>query len=539
MSNEQTVFGIDLGTTFSCIAYVDEYGRPTVLKNFEGDLTTPSVVELGSTVVVGEEAVKHAVLRPDAVVSMVKREMGKAGWRFSFEGQDYTAEQIAAFILKKVVSDAQIEVGHDIKRVVITCPAYFGVNEREATAIAGRIAGLDVLAVINEPTAAAISYAMQKADDAMSDQVALVYDLGGGTFDITMIAIKKGAIIPIVTGGDHQLGGHDWDAIVVQYLAQEWMHETGNYDDPTGSLETLQDLWVQAESAKRALSAHTETVVRVTYHGQAAAITLSREKFNELTAPLLNRTIDLTRQTLADAKDKGYTHFDQLLLVGGSTKMPQVTERLKQEFPTEPRRFDPDQAVAKGAALYGLKLDLGQKIEELESQGMSEAQATAKVAERTGYRPQLVGTINNTTVGAIISHSFGVVALNAARNEIIANLVIRQSALPATATDTFGTAVANMSHADLRIMENDHNEAEVEPSEGKLLGSAELSLPPGLPQNSPIQVTFEINDQGRLEMTAIEQTTGRSVKAVIETKAVMSEEDIVKSQQLVRMTPLG
>ncbi len=255
MSNDQTVFGIDLGTTYSCIAYVDDYGRPTVVKNIDGQLTTPSVVELGSTVIVGEEAKKNAVLSPDAVVSMVKRHMGEDGWRFSYQGQDYTPEQISSFILKKLVGDAKNDVGHDITRVVITCPAYFGVNEREATAIAGRIAGLEVLEIINEPTAAAIAYSMEKADQQMADQVALVYDLGGGTFDVTVIEIKQGAITVIATGGDHHLGGRDWDSIIVQYLAQQWMQETGMYDDPITSPETLQDLWMRAEDAEEGADA--------------------------------------------------------------------------------------------------------------------------------------------------------------------------------------------------------------------------------------------------------------------------------------------
>ena len=539
MSNDQTVFGIDLGTTYSCIAYVDDYGRPTVVKNIDGQLTTPSVVELGSTVIVGEEAKKNAVLSPDAVVSMVKRHMGEEGWRFSYQGQDYTPEQISSFILKKLVGDAKNDVGHDITRVVITCPAYFGVNEREATAIAGRIAGLEVLEIINEPTAAAIAYSMEKADQQMPDQVALVYDLGGGTFDVTVIEIKQGAITVIATGGDHHLGGRDWDSVIVLYLSQQWMQETGMYDDPMTSPETLQDLWMRAEDAKRALTQRTETTVRVTYQGQAASIKLTRDKFNELTANLLDRTIDLTKQTLQDAAAKGYSSFSQLLLVGGSTKMPQVKERLTQEFSMEPRLFDPDESVAKGAALYGLKLSLGQRIESLEKQGMSPAQAKQTVASEMGVRLTLVDQMQGTTIINVISHSFGIRALNAMDREVISNLVIRQHPVPATKTQTFYTVQANQTQVKLYIMENDEDGKEVaDLSRGRELSSADLGLPPGLPKSAPIEVTFEINEQGRLEMTARELSTGRTVNAVIETKAVMSKEDEAKATDHARVTPV-
>ena len=530
MSDVNTVFGIDLGTTYSCIAYVDDYGRPVVVPNLDGQLVTASVVELGDPLIVGEEAKKNAVLSPGSVVSMVKRHMGEQGWIFSSGGKDYTPEEISAMVLRKVVNDAQATVGHDIKRVVITCPAYFGINEREATSNAGKIAGLEVLAIINEPTAAAICYSMERADQAMSDQVAMVYDLGGGTFDVTVIKIEQGAITVIATGGDHHLGGRDWDDVVVQYLAQQWQQETGMYDNPVADPPTLQDLWVRAEEAKRALSTRPETTVRVTYQGQVAAITLTRAKFDELTANLLQRSIELTELTLNDAKLKGYTRFDQLLLVGGSTKMPQVKERLQREYNMEPRSYDPDQAVAKGAALYGLKLAVGQKIEALEAQGVAPAQAQDRVAAETGVRRDVVEKLERTAIHNVISHSFGVVALNDFGVQAISNLVIRQTQVPASATQSFGTVQANQATARIQIMENDENDAEVRDlSRGREIGAADLGLPPGLPAGSEVQVNFEITEQGRLDMTATEMTTRRMVTASIETKAVMSDEQVEKA----------
>ncbi len=372
MSNEETVvFGIDLGTTYSCIAYVDEYGKPEVVTNEEGERTTPSVVlfESADERVVGKVAKESAVLYPTKVIQMVKRHMGEENWELECDGLHFTAEEISSYILRKLAKDTEAQLGRPVTDVVITCPAYFGIAEREATANAGEIAGLNVREVINEPTAAAIVYGLQNEQD----QVVLVYDLGGGTFDITVIEIKAGTITVVATGGDHNLGGKDWDAVIVEYLAQQWMDEASSSDDPTSSEETLQDLWLRAESAKRTLSAKQETNVPVTHAGQRKGIVLTRDKFNELTNNLLERTIDFTKSTIEAAKSRGYTQFDQILLVGGSTRMPQVQERLKAEFSIPLKMHDPDESVAKGAAIYAQKLTLDQKIQH-------------KIAELTGTK---------------------------------------------------------------------------------------------------------------------------------------------------------
>ena len=355
------VYGIDLGTTYSCIAVVDEMsGKPYVITNAEGDATTPSVVyfEDVDTRVVGKKAKNIAVLEHDSVVEMVKRNMGAPDWRWPFQGQDYSAEEISSYILRKVVDDAETTLGVRPNDVVITCPAYFGITQREATAAAGQIAGLNVLEIINEPTAAAISYGLQDHND----QVVLVYDLGGGTFDVSVIEIKAGSVSVVATGGDHELGGHDWDEEVVKYLSQEWMMQTGSAEDPSASAETLQDLWRRAEDAKRSLSARAETKVQVNHQGQRVTVTLTREKFDELTRHLLENTISFTRDTIATARQLGHEDIDKFLLVGGSTRMPQVSERLQQEFGKEPQVHEPDQSVAKGAAVYGQKLSIGRKI---------------------------------------------------------------------------------------------------------------------------------------------------------------------------------
>jgi molecular chaperone DnaK len=309
-----------------------------------------------------------------------------------------------------------------------------------------------VLEIINELTAAAIDYGLHH----YQDQVVLVYDLGGGTFDITIIEIKNGSITVVATGGDHELGGRDWDEQIVQYLAQQWMAQTGSSESPTDSPETLQELWEKAEKAKKALTARSEVTESVMFNNQREAIKLTREKFDELTRDKLERTIQFTHDTLAVARGRGYHSFDQLLLVGGSTRMPQVRERLLQEFPSvEPRMHDPDQAVAKGAAIYGQKLSIGRKIQikvaELTGVDPDEVdftQVAAATFERAqeavaiegGYRLPAVRKMVEQKVTNVSSHSFGIIAVDEATGaEIIANLVLTNEPLPRTKTQTFKT----------------------------------------------------------------------------------------------------
>src|SRR5450755_1966639 len=358
---ERPVFGIDLGTTYSCITYIDAYQDIVVIPNAEGDELTPSVVYFeGNSRIVGKEALALAQTFPEQVVTMVKRQMGMAYWRFEYDGQQYSPEEISSYILRKLAQDAEQQTGYPVLDVVITCPAYFDFPQREATARAGQLAGLHVWEVINEPTAAAIAYGLQEEKDA----TILIYDLGGGTFDVTIIEIQQGAIRVIATGGDSTRGGRDWDEAIVLYLVQEWQKQTGASDDILESAEALQELWQQAEDAKRALTFNHAVVVPVFYAGQEAEIVLSRETFHRLTAPLLEQTLFFTRATLEEARKQGCTSIDQILLVGGSTRMLQVTARLQEEFQIPISMYDPDEAVAKGAALYGYKLKVDREVQE-------------------------------------------------------------------------------------------------------------------------------------------------------------------------------
>ncbi|MBA3532712.1 MAG: Hsp70 family protein [Ardenticatenales bacterium] len=546
MTEQQNlIFGIDLGTTYSCIAYVDSADRPVTIANAEGARTTPSVVFYdGETRIVGQEAKNNAVLYPDQVVAMVKRHMGQSDWVHHYDGTDYSAEEISSYILRKLVNDTERMLGVTVKDVVITCPAYFGVNEREATARAGEIAGLTVRSVINEPTAAAIAYGMHEAQE----QVVLVYDLGGGTFDITMIEIKEGQINVIATGGDHNLGGRNWDEIIVNYLAEQWKELAGSNQDPLDDPETAQDLFTRAEQAKMALTAREKTDVAVTHAGMREKVTLTRDLFDSITANLLERTIEYTRSTLKEAEKKGIRAFDQILLVGGSTKMPQVVKRLQAEFGLEPKFHDPDESVAKGAALYAQKLAIGDliriKIEGWGIKGSATAssemveRAREEVADELGLTLPSVRQYGELDIRNVTSRSFGVIALEQRSNqEIVRNLIRVNDTVPAQSTQRFGIREDNQENAEIRIVENIVSADQADLDSSEQIGEALLNLPSGLRAGAPVEITFQLDEQGRLNATARELSTNQIIKVDIQTTRVISEEKlkeaIDRSKQLV------
>ncbi|MBB5830031.1 Hsp70 family protein [Micromonospora carbonacea] len=540
---DSRVYGIDLGTTYTCIAHVDDLsGRPHITPNDAGELTTPSVVlfEDAETRVVGREAKNIAVMEAENVVEMIKREMGKPEWRREFFGHRYSPEEISSYILRKVVDDTERHEGTRPHKVVVTCPAYFGIPQREATAAAGRIAGLDVLEVINEPTAAAIAYGAQHPED----QVVLVYDLGGGTFDVTVIDIKDSAITVVATDGAHELGGRNWDEELVKFAAGQWQAEhPGAGTDPLDSPETVQDLWLRAERAKWSLSSMAQTKVAVTHDGQQVTVPLTREKFNDLTQYLLDSTMSLTRQVMETARELGYPKIDLILLVGGSTKMPQVTARLEAEFSLEVKSFEPDQAVAKGAAIYGQKLAVGERVrteigkkldrapEQVDVAAAPEKVRMAAeelVASDMGLRLGTVQYLSGMVVRNVVSHSFGVIALTADDTEVISNLVLAQQALPAEATRTFGIRHSGMGAVELRIFENTSREAVVKDLDtGEQVGVAMLELASDLPADSPVDVVFRLDNEGRLTVTGRDRSVGgKEVTAVIETNRALSAEQV-------------
>ena len=389
------VFGIDLGTTYSCIAYVNDAGKTEVVPNADGDLTTPSVVyfEDADNVVVGKPAKEVLSTSPERVISLVKRRMGDKDAQFEgLTDAPVTPQEVSAHILRKLVQDAQDYTRQEepITDVVITCPAYFGFAEKEATRQAGEIAGLNVRSVIPEPTAAAISYGM--TEDGSRDETVLVYDLGGGTFDVTVIDVKDGDIEVVCVDGDHDLGGANWDDEVATWFAEKFSAEHGT---KTGQLMSSAETWTEflalAEKAKKSLTARTKHTTRLTHGTDRAQVELTREEFDEITAGRLEVTIMATKKVLEHARAKGREKIDRILLVGGSTYMPQVQERLKQEFPAVPdiRLLDPNQAVAKGAAVFGYKCHLDDEVmKKAAEQTGADVSAVADLSEEARERAE-------------------------------------------------------------------------------------------------------------------------------------------------------
>ena len=532
------IFGIDLGTTYSCIAYVDETGRATVVNNQEGTNTTPSVVNFASPtqVVVGQVAKENAVIDPQNTVSLVKTLMGNSNFAINYNGEDKSPEEVSAYILRKLAEDASKLLDTEVKDVVITCPAYFGTAERQATKNAGIIAGLNVIEIISEPTAAALYYGCAKEQE---EKTILVYDLGGGTFDVTIMRISSGKIEVICSDGNHQLGGKDWDTEIMNYLATQFCEETGfdgDFDE-----YAQQDLRLKAEKAKQQLSSREEVPVMLDAAGLRARISLSRTTFDEITQSLLNESIEKTDAAIAVAKEKGYT-VDEILLVGGSTRMPQVTKALVSKYGIEPKILEPDEAVAKGAAIYALGAYEGKVEEWKEKVASGEVDVTNEEVKEEVEKYSEAASVSSATIPGLQGHKMSEVVTVATTKsyaiqvlvegkEKCCNMIIKNEKMEngfVSVTKQFGTAAENQDTAELIVFESDFDTEYFEVDSDFILGTATLELPGNLPAGAPIQVTFTLNNEGILEVTGRDMTTNREIHATMQATAgtTMTKEDV-------------
>lgn len=546
------IFGIDLGTTYSCISYVDESGRPVVVKNMEGSDITPSVVNFADPqhVVVGEVAKDNAVTDPENTVSMVKRLMGKTDDAGTFNGEKKSPEEVSSYILRKLTEDAAKNLDSEVKDVVITCPAYFGTEERTATKNAGTIAGLNVIEIISEPTAAALFYGCSKEQE---DKTILVYDLGGGTFDVTVMSIKSGNIEVVCSDGNHELGGKDWDLKLIEYLLAEFEKQTGN--SPELAPDEEQDLYIKAENAKKQLTSKEKTTVSVQAGGDRARVEITREKFDEITDELLQLTLNKTDDAINAAKEKGFK-IDEILLVGGSTRMLQVNEALVKKYGLTPKILDPDQAVAKGAALYALgafEAKAKEYKEKIESGRIDTNDAKTKekikhylepAAVDTSAIPSLHGKSMQEVVTVATTKSYAVAVLvNIQTQERrCVNLIKKNEAMNDGIIHgelNGGTVYDGQGSVKFEIYESDLTDDDYEVIPDFYLGNAILELPQRLPAGSPVTLKLTLNKEGILELTGIDETSKNEVHATMQaSKGSAMSEDMVyelrsKSQDIV------
>jgi molecular chaperone DnaK len=497
-SDSNLAVGIDLGTTYSAVAYIDDTGRPVTLVNAEGDLVTPSVVLFeGEHAVVGKEALKALATEADHVAQCAKRELGDRVFHKVLEGRQFPPEALEAFILNKIRQDASRHVGN-FRKVVITVPAYFDEVRRKATQDAGYMAGFEVLDIINEPTAAAIAHGFLKGflnrdGSANEPRKLLVYDLGGGTFDVTVMEISGHDFVALATDGDVQLGGQDWDMRLVDHVAGEFKK---TYDlDPREDANTAGRLWRECEDAKRTLSARSKVSISCDYKSQAMRVEITREQFEEMTQDLLDRTKFTTRQTL-QAAGLTWSDLDYVLLVGGSTRMPMVARMLRELTGKEPdASVSVDEAVAHGAALH----------------------ASILLAQARGELPVI-------NVRNVNSHSLGVVASDPRtlrrRNAI---LIPRNTALPVTAKRVFRTQKDNQKSILVQIVEGES----ASPDDCSQIGKCVVrDLPPDLPAQTPIDVRFAYQENGRLTVHVSVAGTGKELKHEIARDNSISQEQL-------------
>ena len=518
-------YGIDLGTTYSCIAYVDATGRPVVLKSEDGEDTTPSVVyfESPDNVVVGRQAKDSAVLAPRLVVELVKRQMGE-DVHYRFHGQDHTPESVSALILRELVRCAQQQTGEEAREAVITVPAYFGLLEREATRKAGQIAGLNVLDVLAEPVAAALNYqVLDRAgpDGAPGVRHIFVYDLGGGTFDTTVIRIDGQDIQVVCTDGNHRLGGADWDSAIIDFLLHGFTEQYPQLD-PGGDEQFMQDLATSAEQLKKALSATQARKHTVRFDGSVAQLELTREHLEEITSELLERTMQITERTIATAREKGVAHFDDVLLVGGMTISPVIARTLKERFGLDARLHEPHLAVAKGAALFALMKKV--KVSMADDGG---ADAAQEVADQLGISVQQATTMFAQQVATVVPRAFGLKVVdrtdpmfrtdpNRAR-EYIAHLLEANTPLPAdTGPQTFLTVTDNQSEVKLEVWEQAGSIASKELEHNSHIGEGILADLPPRPAGAPFEVNFHMTETGLMQVHGWEAGSGREVRFEIQ-----------------------
>jgi molecular chaperone DnaK len=537
------IYGIDLGTTYSCIAYVDESsGVPVVITNSQDLQTTPSVAyfEKGGDVTVGQAAKNALAIHTERVKDFVKRDMGTEQC-FNVDGKDHRPEEVSALILKKLVQDAtkrlteQTKLKHPIKRVVITVPAYFGLAERNATKAAGKMAGLEVVEILNEPTSASLSY---RAGQPPAEERVLVYDLGGGTFDVSLMEFSGSIIKEVKIGGNSRLGGYDWDQALGALVIDKFIKIRPAKAHAQQDEMFLRRILPEVEKLKKQLSSEDVMQIPVTFDDTYANVEVTRSEFEELTSHLLEQTMETVREVVKEAKQSDSTKPSKVFLVGGSSKMPYVGARLKQVLKEElgvevsVDLRDPDLSVAKGAAFRGFIKRLKEIAEA------NDGDFGHIVAAYPNLREYILGGKIYTN----LTRSLGVRAVDAndatEKSFVVVHILHANDRLPATKTESFVTLVANQNAVNLPIFEQagehesgdpDHN---VKVAEVQIDGLGAWNLPKG----SPIQCTLRAEEDGTVVAFVKESTSGRSKEVKFSIVGGMTEPEVGIGKEKIEET---
>jgi molecular chaperone DnaK len=513
--------GIDLGTTYSVIATLDEHGLPQTLPNREGEMLTPSAVLIldNGEAVVGQAALDVALEQPDRVATLIKRRMGQTSFGRPVAGREFRPESLAAVILRKLVDDAQHRLG-PVRHAVITVPAYFDETRRKATKDAGRIAGLDVLDILDEPTAAALSYSFQPppaGKDRTPDRIlpgqertVLVYDLGGGTFDVTLVRLARQHFQSLAIEGDVRLGGKDWDDRIVDHVAAQFQKHHGQ--DPRTDPVSLVGLQMAAERAKRTLSKLPQTTITCAHQGKMMTIALTRAQFETMTRDLLVRT-QLTLQQLLRQAGLTWSSIDRVLLVGGATHMP-MTHHLLQDLSgkTPDDSLAVSEVVARGAAIHA---------------GIVSAQ---DAAGRESLSADAIRNLGNVVEINVNAHSLGV-EVRQGPDHLNDILIQKNTQLPTAASRVYRTVVENQSRVRVRVLQGEAHQAEACISVGECWIDG---LPEALPKSSPVQVRCAVGTDGLIDVMALDMTSGLLARTTLHRERGLSEEEIAREADWVR-----
>lgn len=537
--DNDVVLGIDLGTTFSAMAIVNRFGKPEIIPNADGQRTTPSVLHFydANGCVVGDEAVKMVVIDPENVVRFIKRHMGEEDFSLEFFDTVYTPQEISALILTKLKQDAEELLGHDVRDAVITVPAYFNSAQRGATAEAGKIAGLNVLSVINEPTAAAIAHGLDRIGE---NRKLLVLDLGGGTFDVTAMEIRGSKLVTVASDGNAELGGKDWDDRLVNYVAGQFLEKYSL--DPRDEPAPYQELYERCLHAKISLSSKDKAVIPVNFHGHRTVVTVTRALFEELTEDLVQQCEDTANLVIEKAGFQ-WAEIDDLLLVGGSTRMPMIREALTHLAGKKPvDSVNPDEAVALGAALAGVFRHRPDHPSLQAPPPPKPAAPLATPAVPAPVPPKTSGAVIGLAYGGHIAaaaeeehrrlhaveiqdattHPLGIIVLDKDRQERVVELIPEGTPLPHQVKGRFAYAYQNMTAVRVEVTEGLGNYRD----EVTVIGKVELNGLPPRPRGTPIEVVYAYGVDQILEVSVIDVETGANRKASIHFTGGMDGADL-------------